>query len=143
MDLINKKLTVLLADDDPDEHSKFIRAITDASSTVKIESAYNGMQLLEHLLKYSQHKSKDLPDLIITDLYMPFAGGLQVLKQIRMHPQFKGIPIYVFSKNHDNTIRAKVIENGASEFHRKPSDFNELSDLINHILVKTSLKKVA
>src|SRR5688572_3691532 len=104
MNLIKKNFTVLLADDDPDEHGKFIRALTASSDTIKIESAYNGMQLLDHLLKYTNSKNAQLPDLIITDLYMPFAGGLQVLKQIKIHPQFKHIPICVFSKNHDATI---------------------------------------
>jgi CheY-like chemotaxis protein len=142
MNLIKNNLTVLLADDDPDEHAKFIRAILAASETVKIDSTYNGMQLLDHLLKYDTKKGQS-PDLIITDLYMPFAGGLQVLKQIKSHLQFKQVPIIVFSKNHDITIRTKVLEHGATEFHKKPSDFAELQQVIEHILVKVSLTSLA
>jgi CheY-like chemotaxis protein len=94
------------------------------------------------LLKYDVKKGQ-VPDLIITDLYMPFAGGLQVLKQIKSHLHFRHIPIIVFSKNHDATIKNKVIEFGANEFHKKPADYSELEKLIEHILVKISLTSMA
>lgn len=143
MDLINKNIRVLVADDDPDEHAKFIRAINSCAPDAKTDSVYNGMQLLDHLSKLEVLKKiKPLPDLVITDLYMPFAGGLQVLKQIKQHPAYRQIPIYVFSKNYDATIRSKVISNGASEFYRKPAEFNDLKEIVNHILIKTSLSVV-
>ncbi len=142
MRLIKNNFTVLLADDDPDEHAKFIKAISAASDAIKIDSSYNGMQLVDHLQRYDGKKAP-LPDAIITDLYMPFAGGLQVLKQIKVHPKFKQIPILVFSKNFDNTIQSKVLAFGAAEFHKKPADYDSLEKLIEHLLTKISLKSVA
>jgi CheY-like chemotaxis protein len=126
--------TVLLADDDSKDHSKFMMALQGASPDLRINSVYNGMQLVDYLLALIADKKKTLPDLIITDLYMPFAGGLQVLKKLRAHDNFKSIPVYVFSANFDNTIRSKVIENGATEFFRKPAEYQELQKIITGII---------
>jgi CheY-like chemotaxis protein len=114
-----KSLNVLLADDDPADHSKFYSALSASVAPVKINSVYNGMKLIDYLQITGSDKnaSATLPDLIITDLYMPFAGGLQVLKQIKTHHLFRHIPIYVFSSNYDNTVRTKVLQNGATRFN--------------------------
>jgi CheY-like chemotaxis protein len=134
MNLFKKNLNVLVADDDAEEHSKFISALKISPHKISIDSVYNGMQLMNHLLKNINNKHS--PNLILTDLYMPFAGGLQVLKQIKTHHDLKHIPIYVFSKNFDNTIRAKVLENGAAEFYKKPESSAEFETIIHSILEK-------
>lgn len=126
--------TVLLADDDTKDHSRFKAALQLASPTLRINSVYNGMELVDYLLKLAENKKSTLPDFIITDLYMPFAGGLQVLKRLRANETLKSIPIFVFSANFDNTIRTKVIENGATEFYRKPGDPIELARIIGSIV---------
>src|SRR5690606_29100258 len=105
--------------------------------------AHTVRQLLAQLVLNQRKKRKPLPDLIITDLYMPFAGALHVLKQIRKRPELRKIPIYVFSANNDSTIRSKVLENGATEFHQKPQDFNLLMNIVAAILNKASAMQVA
>ncbi len=135
--------TVLLADDDNKDHSRFKAALQQASPSLTINSVYNGMELVDHLLKLSENKNSSLPDFIITDLYMPFAGGLQVLKRLRANDILKQIPIYVFSANFDNTIRTKVIENGATEFYRKPGDVHELERIICSIVDRKNAEVAA
>src|SRR4051812_10381003 len=96
---LKKNIKVLLADDDAGDHSRFQIALAGYSDSIKVESVFNGMQLVDHLVHIHSSSilpGSCLPDLIITDLYMPFAGGLQVLKQIRARSEFKHIPIYVF-----------------------------------------------
>lgn len=135
MSVFRANFTVLLADDDPDEHAKFLQAILANAETVHIDSSYNGMQILQHL-QNCKGIEKRLPDLIITDLYMPFAGGLQVLKQIKTNLQYRHIPIIVFSKSFDKTIQRKVLDYGASEFYQKPEDYTVLEKLMGEILIR-------
>jgi CheY-like chemotaxis protein len=135
MNFFSKKINVLLADDDPTDHGRFQLALNRSGHPVKIESVYNGIKLIDYLNQtYNAGRNPANPDLIITDLYMPFAGGLQVLKQIRKNQNFKAIPIYVFSANNDMTIKRNVLENGATGFYQKPLDFADLQVIINHIL---------
>src|SRR4051812_46878075 len=106
--ITTKTLNVLLADDDPKDHQQFHTALTTSGHAIRIDSVYNGIKLIDHLLAIESKKdpkTRILPDLIITDLYMPFAGGLQVLKQIKLHSTLRHIPIYVFSGMNDRVIR--------------------------------------
>jgi CheY-like chemotaxis protein len=132
-----KNLNIVVADDDPNDHSLFCKAINESEMPVKISSVYNGMKLIDYLQitgDSHSHASVTLPDLIITDLYMPFAGGLQVLKQIRSSQRFRAIPIYVFSRNDDQVVKSSVLKNGATEFHKKPESFEELKRIVSEIL---------
>lgn len=134
MDLTKKSLNVLLADDDPKDHKKFEMALGQAIRPVKIQSVYNGLKLIDYLTEMHDAKKLSMPDLIITDLYMPFAGGLQVLKQIRKNSDYKNIPIYVFSANFDLSTQRNVKEFGATGFYQKPAEFTDLQTIINGIL---------
>jgi CheY-like chemotaxis protein len=138
MSILKKHFTVLVADDDESERLKFIQLLQLSSYKLKIESVLNGVELVNHLLR--PESDKRFPDLILTDLYMPFAGGIQVLKQINEHSDLKKIPIYVFSKNFDSTIRTKVLEYGATDFYPKPENIAELKKIINDILEINSPK---
>jgi CheY-like chemotaxis protein len=128
-----RKIKVLLADDDAKDHKNFEIALSNSEFPVQIESVYNGLKLIDYLVAESKKKNF-IPDLIITDLYMPFAGGLQVLKQIRKNIDFKEVPIYVFSANFDATIQRNVLEYGATGFYRKPANIEDLKSLISGIL---------
>lgn len=139
----NKPVFVLLADDDPGDQKKMQMALRGTEKQTKLDTVANGMQLLDYLVKQQSSRSGQLPDLIITDLYMPFAGGLHVLKQIRKREEFRHIPIYVFSANYDNTIMSKVLEHGATEFYRKPADFSALQEIVNGILGRSAVVTVA
>jgi CheY-like chemotaxis protein len=142
MNASQKNLNILVADDDPNDHSLICQAIADSQLPVKISSVYNGMKLIDFLQitgDAGENSTVTLPDLIITDLYMPFAGGLQVLKQIRGNSRFKAIPIYVFSRNDDMVVRSSVLKNGATEFHKKPEDYQQLKEIVSHILSQTSV----
>lgn len=141
-EMTTKEVFVLLADDDPGDQEKMQMALRRTERQTKLDMVANGMQLLDYLVKQHGSRNRRLPDLIITDLYMPFAGGLHVLKQIRKKEEFRHIPIYVFSANYDNTIRNKVLEHGATEFHRKPADFTALQEIVNSILSKSAVVTV-
>jgi CheY-like chemotaxis protein len=145
VDSEKKNINVLLADDDPSDRRRFQIALRLAYPNVKVESLVNGIQLIEYL-NDPEHQSSTAnkrPDLIITDLYMPFAGGLQVLKQIRKNQVFKDIPIYVFSSNNDRIIQSKMLEFGATEFHQKTPDATALQGIINQIMQKYAINAAA
>ena len=41
--------------------------------------------------------SSNRPDAIVLDLMMPGIGGLETLKLLRMHPEFKRLPVILMS----------------------------------------------
>jgi len=87
-----------------------------------VKAFENGKLLLNAL-------TKELPDIIITDLEMPVAGGAFLIKKVRESSTLKDIPIVVFSSLASEENELKVLGIGANEFIGKP----DLGILINTI----------
>jgi CheY-like chemotaxis protein len=132
-----KKLSILIAEDNPDDFFLFQMAIIEADESIHIYHVNNGAQLIEFLMKDDISKklrSHAVPDLIITDLKMPFLDGLEVIRKVKSHKEFENIPIYLFSSNDSDANKEKAKEVGASAFYKKPHTFRELQATIKKIL---------
>jgi two-component system chemotaxis response regulator CheY len=58
--------------------------------------------------------------LMVLDLNMPDMHGLEVLKFVRAHPSFKGLPVIVLTTRGDEESRAAALAAGASLYLTKP-----------------------
>lgn len=60
---------------------------------------------------------RDMPDVLLLDVYLPSANGLDVLDQLRSRTETKNLPIVMASGlNH----RDECLERGANDFLLKP-----------------------
>jgi CheY-like chemotaxis protein len=121
--------SVILADDDSDDHLVFENALHEVSSTIKLYPVSNGVELMSLLGNF-------VPDLLFLDLDMPYKNGLECLAEIRTNKDTASLPVVVFS----STSRANNIEvayeMGAHLFFIKPSTYRDLFIAIQAILAK-------
>jgi DNA-binding response OmpR family regulator len=85
-----------------------------------------GMQLV------TQHK----PDLIVTDVNMPFIHGGRVLEFVRRTPELKQTPLIFLSGAPANTVYPMMDANSRVAFLRKPLDIEELLSLVRSFLTQ-------
>lgn len=64
------------------------------------------------------------PDLILMDNWIPEIGGIEALKLLRNHQDFKNIPVIYVSANSDIVSLAKKAQ--ANDYIAKPFDLTEL-----------------
>lgn len=64
---------------------------------------------------------------IILDLHMPFASGVEILRQIRSNQRLANVPVIVITADF---VLAKSIEGQAEEILIKPVSTNRLSEII-------------
>lgn len=64
------------------------------------------------------------PNLILMDNWIPEIGGIEAVKLLRNHPEFKNLPVLYVSANSDIVSLAKKAE--ANDYIAKPFDLTEL-----------------
>lgn len=122
---IQKKFTVLIADDHKIVRHGLKKILEDEFSEVTIGEASRDTEIAEQL-----EKSKW--DLVILDISMPGKSGLEVLKDIKAtHPN---IPVLILSMYPEEQFALRVMKSGASGYIRKDSAPEELVDAVKDIL---------
>ena len=121
---------VYLADDDCDDVEFFREALSDVSDTAEFSSGKNGMELLKKLL----YPELPVPDIIFLDINMPLMNGLECLKEIKSHLHLRDIPVVMYSTSAlpDTIETAHTL--GANLFIEKPSDFQNLKNILKPVL---------
>jgi CheY-like chemotaxis protein len=73
-----------------------------------VELAKNAREIIQEFASIKSGQSEK-PDLILMDLMLPYAGGVDILKTAKKDENLKGIPIFVFS-NYENPDVLKDLE---------------------------------
>ncbi len=66
-------------------------------------------------------------DLVLTDIMMPFVGGMEILSYIKNDPIKKNTPVLLISAVGLENVVLEGFELGAEDFIYKPFNLNELS----------------
>lgn len=92
----------------------------------KLFIAVNGKEAIQLI-------EENNPDLILTDIMMPFVSGLEVISHVRNKLEL-ATPIIVFSSAGQEEMVLKAFNLGATDFMSKPFSPNELSIRIKRLL---------
>lgn len=78
--------------------------------------------------KQAMEKAKNITyDLILTDIMMPFVGGMEIVSYIKNDPIKRVTPVIVLSAVGLENIVLEAFALGADDFISKPFNLNELS----------------
>lgn len=107
---------VLVVEDNADM-SAFIREALRAE--YRVAAAYDGKQGLQQALALK-------PDLVLTDMMMPFMSGEQLVQALRSRREFDLTPIVVLTAMADAEARLRLLREGAQDYLIKPFAVEEL-----------------
>jgi putative two-component system response regulator len=82
-----------------------------------------------------QQITAERPDIVLLDYMMPGVNGLEILKWIRSHEEFKHMPVLILTATTDSDTKLKALELGATDFLPKPLDPNELFPRVRNSLI--------
>jgi len=77
---------------------------------------------------------EQIPDLIIMDLMLPDADGLEICKNLKKEDRFSSIPIIMLTAKGDETDKILGLEFGADDYVTKPFSPRELIARVKAIL---------
>src|SRR5947209_16514798 len=106
-----KPITILMADDDPDDRLMAREAFQEARLANDLRFVEDGAELLDYLRrrgKYADPASSPRPGLILLDLNMPRKDGREALGEIKADPSLRNIRVVVLttSKAEEDIERA-------------------------------------
>ena len=77
------------------------------------------------------------PDLIVSDVNMPFLDGFELLSLMRSDATTASIPVILLSGRSDGDTMAKAVDLGAADFLTKPVTRDQLLESIEACLART------
>ncbi len=118
------KFKILIAED-----SKFLAKAIERNLKEKFEVkvVYNGLDLVKETLNF-------LPDLIISDIFMPKLSGLEAGEIIKLIPFINNTPIIFITGHPNEELRKLVSKVGGIALLSKDSGFDELISFIKTYL---------
>jgi CheY-like chemotaxis protein len=127
---MSKISRLLIVDDDIDDREIFAEAVAAVDPNIKCFTAKDG----EDALRKLSEPAELLPEVIFLDLNMPRMDGRQVLVALKKNDQLNKIPVVIYTTSSSARDFEETKALGAFRFLAKPSDFNELRDVLKNIL---------
>ena len=132
-------LTILLADDDDDDCFFFKKAVTACVPNHNFNAVHDGEQLMQLLTD----ETNELPDVLFLDLNMPRKNRFECLTEIKQNQKLKNLPVVIFSTSSSHDDMRLLLKTGADVYIRKPSNFEQLVQVIQHALPMASENIIA
>ena len=129
MDTNGKPITILVADDDPDDRLMIKEALEEARLANGIDFVEDGVELMDYLRRrgsFADRQGPSKPDLLLLDLNMPRKDGREALEEIRSDPDLKRIPVIILTTSAAEEDIFRTYDLGASSFITKPVSFDDL-----------------
>jgi len=128
-----KPITILMADDDPDDR-QLTREAFEASRLVNdLRFVEDGVELMDYLCRrnrYADPAASPRPGLILLDLNMPKKDGRQALTEIKADPNLRHIRVVVMTTSKAEEDIFRSYELAPRSYVTKPVTFAALVDVI-------------
>jgi CheY-like chemotaxis protein len=123
---------ILLVDDSAKDVELAIGALAENNLENEVIIAEDGIDALDYLYKRGKFASteKGHPAVIILDIKMPKMNGLEALKQIRLEPKFRQIPVIMFTSSREERDLVESYNLGANSYVVKPVDIVKFIETI-------------
>jgi CheY-like chemotaxis protein len=120
---------ILLADDDEDDRLLTRDALAESRLAHRIRFVADGQELMDYLHRRSSYADPAVaprPGLILLDLNMPRKSGRAALREIKVDPGLRQIPVVVLTASKAREDVDRSYDQGANSYLTKPASFGGL-----------------
>jgi CheY-like chemotaxis protein len=123
---------ILLVEDSVADAKLVQLALEESGSTTEVLRAEDGG---DAMVKLDAIAAGDMvrPDLVVLDINLPRANGIDVLRRIKSDPELRTLPVVVFSTSRSDVDVAAAYACGASSYIVKPVDLHRFMDVVRSI----------
>ena len=136
MPLNSKQVSILVAEDDPDDCHLIREAFVEAKLANELRFVENGVEVFDYLGragKFADPASSPWPGLLLLDLNMPRMDGREVLQRLKAEPKYCAIRVIVMttSKAEEDILRSYQL--AAASYITKPVTFEALVGIVRSL----------
>jgi signal transduction histidine kinase len=122
---------ILLIDDNPDMLSYIASQLKNDYRLLFAKDGREGVD----------RATSDLPELIISDVMMPYKDGYQLCREVKESPQTCHIPVILLTAKTDLSTKIEGLEHGADDYLTKPFNSQELRARVRSLLNLRKLER--
>jgi len=127
---------ILLVEDNPDDETLTLRALSKSKILNKIVVARDGAEALDYLFGTGIHDGRDTsfqPQLILLDLKLPKIDGLEVLKRLRADVRTALLPVTILTTSNEERDVITSYQLGVNSYVRKPVDSDSFIEAVRQL----------
>ena len=129
----NLSMTILSAEDDPDDCLIVEEAFQESGQPNKLHFVQDGISLMQYLRRqgsFAEPADAPRPDLILLDLNMPRKDGRESLAEIKADPDLRSIPVVVLTTSAAEEDVLRTYDLGGAGYIIKPASFQGMLDVV-------------
>jgi CheY-like chemotaxis protein len=124
---------ILLVEDDPEDALVIRESFESARSGVRFHAVTGGDRALAFLRREGDYATAPEPALILLDLSLAGAHGLQFLAQVKTDPELRVIPVIVLSSSQRPSDIRRAYGLHANAYIVKPHDYEGYAAVVKQI----------
>lgn len=128
-----RPITILIADDDPEDRMLAAEALKESRLANDIHFVEDGEELIDYLLYRGRFTNPDdapRPGVILLDLNMPRKDGREALREIKENSELRRIPVIVLTTSKAEIDIYRSYDLGVNSFIVKPVTFDSLVEVM-------------
>jgi CheY-like chemotaxis protein len=129
---------LLVVEDSEEDYEMLLRAVKKTAIECEVDYCETGEEALDYLRNQGEDQNREkfqMPSLILLDLNLPGTDGRDILKDIKIDPVLKFIPVVIFSTSSNRKDIEACYENGANAYVTKPMNISLLQEYIQTLLL--------
>ena len=139
-----REVIILIAEDDAGHARLIEKNLTRAGLHNPMRRFANGQEVLDFLFGRGDEpcRKSDTAYLLLLDIRMPQVDGVEVLKQVKAHPELRKIPVIMLTTTDDPREVERCHSIGCSSYIVKPVDYDKFAEAIKNLGLYISLVEV-
>ena len=129
-------MEILLVEDNPNDAELALRALKAHNLANKLIWLKDGAEALDFIFaqgQYSGRSIEDVPKVILLDLKLPRADGLEVLEKVKSDTRTKSIPVVVLTSSSAERDIIASYNLGVNSYILKPVDFDKFINAVKEV----------
>lgn len=131
--MTGRTLRILHVEDNLGDAQLTRLALGENRTPFALDHVRDGEEALQFLRREPPHAEAPRPDIVLLDLNMPGLGGHETLRQIKLDPGLRSIPVIVLTTSASPRDVARCFQAHVNAYIRKPIGFDEFVDAMRRL----------